>query len=107
PEPIDPGARCQSDRHRAPGSIGSGTTPGRVYRGKRMAGHMGDETSSTKNLEVVALDKKNNLITIKGAVPGATNGMVTLVRLGRIKGYTPPPEPEPEESEKSDTSEES
>ncbi len=93
-----PKTHGQSDRHRAPGSIGSGTTPGRVYKGKRMAGHMGSETVSTRNLEVVGIDKTNNLISIKGAVPGAAGGLIMITKLGRIKGYTPPPE-EKEEDE--------
>ena len=92
-----PKTHGQSDRHRAPGSIGSGTTPGRVYKGKKMAGHMGNETVSTKNLEIVALDKEKNLLIIKGGVPGPTGGLVRIEKLGRVKGYTPPPEEKPEE----------
>ncbi len=92
-----PKTHGQSDRHRAPGAIGSGTTPGRVYKGKKMAGHMGDRKVSVKNLEVVGMDKEKNLLVIKGAVPGPTNGLVTITKLGRIKGYTPPPEEKPEE----------
>jgi len=92
-----PKTHGQSDRHRAPGSIGSGTTPGRVYKGKKMAGHMGNVKSSAKNLEVVSLDKEKNLLTIKGAVPGSTGGLVMVTKRGRIKGYTPPPEEKPEE----------
>ena len=92
-----PKTHGQSDRHRAPGSIGSGTTPGRVYKGKKMAGHMGNVKSSAKNLEVVGIDKEKNLLTIKGAVPGATGGLVMVTKLGRIKGYTPPPEEKEEE----------
>lgn len=94
-----PKTHGQSDRHRAPGSIGSGTTPGRVYRGKRMAGHMGTDTVSTRNLEVVAIDRANNLMTVKGAIPGATGGLVMITKLGRIKGYTPPPEEKEVEEE--------
>lgn len=92
-----PKTHGQSDRHRAPGAIGSGTTPGRVYKGKKMAGHMGSVSASTKNLEVVGLDKEKNLLVIKGAVPGATGGLVMVTKLGRIKGYTPPPEEKAEE----------
>lgn len=92
-----PKTHGQSDRHRAPGSIGSGTTPGRVYKGKKMAGHMGSDTVSARNLEVVGMDKVNNLLIIKGAVPGATGGLVTITKLGRVKGYTPPPEEKVEE----------
>lgn len=92
-----PKTHGQSDRHRAPGAIGSGTTPGRVYKGKKMAGHMGNVQSSVKNLEVVGIDKANNLLVVKGAVPGSTSGLVILTKLGRTKGYTPPPEEKPEE----------
>lgn len=94
-----PKTHGQSDRHRAPGSIGSGTTPGRVLKGKRMAGHMGNETSTVKNLEVIAVDKKDNLLTVKGAIPGHVGGLVQITKLGRIKGYTPPPEEKEEEEE--------
>ena len=92
-----PKTHGQSDRHRAPGSIGSGTTPGRVYKGKKMAGRMGNATVSVKNLEVVGLDKEKNLLVVKGAVPGSTGGLVMITKLGRIKGYTPPPEEKPSE----------
>ena len=94
-----PKTHGQSDRHRAPGAIGSGTTPGRVYKGKKMAGHMGNEQVSTRGLEVVGIDKEKNLLTIKGAVPGSTDGLVMVTKLGRIKGYTPPPEEKEEDSE--------
>ena len=87
-----PKTHGQSDRHRAPGSIGSGTTPGRVLKGKNMAGHMGQDRVSYRNLEVIAVDKNLNLLTIKGGVPGPVGGLVIVEKLGRIKGYTPPPE---------------
>lgn len=93
-----PKTHGQSDRHRAPGSIGSGTTPGRVYKGKKMAGHMGNVQVSTRGLEVVGVNKDSNLLTIKGAVPGFVGGLVMVTKLGRIKGYTPPPEEKEEES---------
>ena len=93
-----PKTHGQSDRHRAPGAIGSGTTPGRVYKGKKMAGHMGNVQVSTKGLEVVGVDKEKSLLTIKGAVPGASGGLVMVTKLGRIKGYTPPPEEKVEEA---------
>lgn len=99
-----PKTHGQSDRHRAPGAIGSGTTPGRVYKGKKMAGHMGNVKVSTKGLEVVGIDKEKNLLTIKGVVPGANGGLVMVTKLGRIKGYTPPPE-EKVEAEGSENSE--
>jgi|SRR3989344_1500248 len=100
-----PKTHGQSDRHRAPGSIGSGTTPGRVYKGKKMAAHMGNNQVSTKGLEVVEIDLAENLITIKGAVPGPIGGLVTVTKLGRIKGYTPPPEEKPEEEDESESAE--
>ena len=101
-----PRTHGQSDRLRAPGAIGSGTTPGRVYKGKRMAGHMGNIQSSVKNLEVVGLDKDKSLLIVKGPVPGATGGLLMVTKLGRIKGYTPPPEEKvEEESEESKESE--
>lgn len=58
--------------HRAPGSIGQCQTPGRVFKGKKMAGHMGAERVTTQNLEIVRVDAERNLLLIKGAVPGAT-----------------------------------
>jgi large subunit ribosomal protein L3 len=64
--------------HRAPGSIGQCQTPGRVFKGKKMAGHMGDARVTTQNLEVVKVDVERNLLLIKGAVPGAKNGQVTV-----------------------------
>ena len=65
--------------HRAPGSIGQCQTPGRVFKGKKMAGHMGAERVTTQNLEVVRVDAERNLLLIRGAVPGAPGGHV-LVR---------------------------
>ena len=94
-----PKTHGQSDRHRAPGSIGSGTTPGRVLKGKRMAGHMGAVLVTTRGMEVVGIDKEKNILTIKGAVPGHTGTLITIAKLGRIKGYTPPPEEKPDESD--------
>ena len=64
--------------HRAPGSIGQCQTPGRVFKGKKMAGHMGDERVTVQNLEVVRVDKDRNLLLVKGAVPGAAGGFVTV-----------------------------
>jgi len=68
-----------SDHHREPGSIGPGTTPGRVYRGVRMAGHMGDERVTTKKVKVVHADTERNLLLLKGSLPGA-RGSLILVR---------------------------
>ena len=64
--------------HRAPGSIGQCQTPGRVYKGKKMAGHMGAARVTTQTLEVVKIDQENNLLLIKGAIPGAKGGDVIV-----------------------------
>ncbi|MER2491466.1 50S ribosomal protein L3 [Catenovulum sediminis] len=64
--------------HRAPGSIGQNQSPGKVFKGKKMAGHMGAERVTTQNLEIVRVDAERNLLLIKGAVPGATNGNVIV-----------------------------
>lgn len=64
--------------HRAPGSIGQCQTPGRVFKGKKMAGHLGAERVTTQNLEVVRVDVERNLLLIKGAVPGAPGGNVII-----------------------------
>ena len=64
--------------HRVPGSTGQCQTPGRVFKGKKMSGHMGDERVSTKNLTVVKVDPKRDLLLIKGAVPGAKGGRVIV-----------------------------
>jgi len=68
-----------SDHHREPGSIGPGTTPGRVYKGVRMAGHMGDTGVTTKKVRVVGTDPERNLLLVKGSLPGA-RGSLILVR---------------------------
>ena len=64
--------------HRAPGSIGQCQTPGRVWKGKKMAGHMGDVRVTTQSLEVVRVDAENNLLLVKGAIPGATGSHVVV-----------------------------
>lgn len=73
-----PKTHGQSDRHRAPGSIGSGTTPGRVYKGKRMGGRMGGVNKTVENLKVVKYDKDSGLLYVKGAVPGAKSGYLLI-----------------------------
>ena len=65
--------------HRAPGSIGQCQTPGRVFKGKKMAGHMGSARVTTQGLEIVKIDSENNLILVRGAVPGASGGVVVLM----------------------------
>ena len=67
-----------SDHHRAPGSIGPGTTPGRVYRGLKMAGHMGDEQVTTKKVKVVQADVDRHLLLIRGALPGSRGSLILV-----------------------------
>lgn len=69
--------------HRAPGSIGQRQTPGRVFKGKKMAGHMGNERQTTQNLQVVKVDAERNLLLIRGAVPGAPGGTVIVRRAAK------------------------
>ena len=73
-----PKTHGQSDRTRAPGSIGSGTTPGRVLKGTRMAGRMGNERITAKKLQVIQSDPERNLLLVKGSVPGANGGLLTI-----------------------------
>jgi large subunit ribosomal protein L3 len=75
-----PKTHGQSDRHRAPGSIGATTTPGRVFKGTRMAGHMGHERITVQSLEVVRVDTERNLVLVKGSVPGPNEGMLLVRR---------------------------
>ena len=73
-----PKTHGQTDRHRAPGSIGATTFPGRVLKGKRMAGHMGNRGVKARNLEVIQADPERNLLLVKGTVPGA-NGELLII----------------------------
>ncbi len=73
-----PKTHGQSDRHRAPGSIGSTTTPGRVFKGMRMSGHMGSQRVTVRNLEVFEADSARNLLLLKGAVPGTRNSLLLI-----------------------------
>lgn len=75
----------QSDRQRHPGSIGPGSTPGRVFKGTRMAGRMGNERVTVQNLRIVSVDAERNLILVKGAVPGPTNGMLIVRKAVKAK----------------------
>jgi large subunit ribosomal protein L3 len=77
-----PRTHGQSDRLRAPGSIGQGTTPGRVHKGKKMAGHMGVDTVTTKNALVVSFNEADNSIWVTGPVPGHRHSLVRLVIAG-------------------------
>jgi len=80
-----PKTHGQSDRHRAPGSIGQSTTPGRVYKGKKMAGRMGNEQVTVKNLEVIEVNGEE--VLIKGLIPGAIGSIVTIKRVGTNKKH--------------------
>ena len=77
-----PRTHGQSDRARAPGSIGGGTTPGKVYKGLKMGGHMGNRRITVKALEIIEIDAERNLLMIKGGVPGATNSLIQIRRNG-------------------------
>jgi len=79
-----PKTHGQSDRHRAPGSRGSGTTPGRVFKGSRGPGHMGNERVTQSHLMVALVDPERNLIGVRGAVPGPRGGLV-LIKEARKK----------------------
>jgi len=74
-----------STRHRPPGSIGSNTDPGRVIRGKKMAGRLGVERVTIKNIDVVKIDKDRNLLFVRGAVPGH-KGSYLILNKSRVKG---------------------
>lgn len=76
-----PRTHGQSDRERAPGSIGQTTTPGRVYKGKRMAGRMGQDQVTVKNLKVVGIDPEKNILTISGLVPGGRNSLLKIRKM--------------------------
>ena len=80
-----PKTHGQSDRHRAPGSIGSGTTPGRVYKGKRMAGNMGHDTVTVKNLTVIEISPEAKTLLLQGLVPGILNGIIKITKVGEVK----------------------
>jgi large subunit ribosomal protein L3 len=76
-----PKTHGQSDRLRHPGSIGSGTTPGRVWKNMRMAGHLGDERVTVKNLRILRVDAERNIVAIRGAIPGANGGLVVIRKI--------------------------
>ena len=73
-----PATHGQSDRQRSPGSSGSGTTPGRVYKGKRRPGHMGDVQVTSSHIRIAMVDPERNLIAVQGSVPGAKGGTVVI-----------------------------
>lgn len=80
-----PKTHGQSDRHRAPGSIGAGSSPGRVIKGHKMAGHMGNARVTVRNLEVVLADPARKLLLLKGAVPGSRNTLL-IIRKSALMG---------------------
>lgn len=79
-----PATHGQSDRARAPGSIGSSATPGRVFKGMKMAGHMGHEQVTVQNLKVLRIDVERNLLLVEGSVPGPNQGTLLIKRA--VKG---------------------
>lgn len=83
-----PRTHGQSDRERAPGSIGQTTTPGRVYKGKKMAGKMGNATATVKNLEIIEITA-DGIILIKGLIPGSLNNLVMVKKVGENKKFVP------------------
>ena len=76
-----PKTHGQSDRHRAPGSVGAGSSPGKVWKGQKMSGHMGNARITVRHLEVIEADLERNLLLVKGAVPGARNGLLLIQKL--------------------------
>ena len=79
-----PKTHGQSDRERAPGSVGGTTTPGRTFKGQKMAGRMGNDRVTAENLEVVVIDAERNLLAVRGSVPGA-NGGIVVVKPARVR----------------------
>ena len=84
-----PKTHGQSDRHRAIGSIGQTTTPGRVFKGKRMAGHYGNASITITGLVIIDIDESTNSLLVKGPVPGAKNGLLVIQKTGKAKNYSP------------------
>ncbi|PKB66872.1 MAG: 50S ribosomal protein L3 [SAR202 cluster bacterium Io17-Chloro-G4] len=78
-----PRTHGQSDRARAPGSIGGGTTPGKVFKGMKMAGHMGNRRITAKGVEIVKIDPDRNLLMLKGGIPGSINSLVQIRRTNK------------------------
>jgi large subunit ribosomal protein L3 len=81
-----PKTHGQSDRWRHPGSVGSGTTPGRTFKNMRMAGHLGDARVTVKNLRILSVDPERNLVALRGAIPGPKGGLV-LIRKKPLEVY--------------------
>lgn len=80
-----PQSHGQSDRLRAPGSIGASASPGKVFKGMRMAGQMGNERVTVQNLEVVRVDPERNVLLVRGSVPGANGGLVIVRRAVKVR----------------------
>ncbi|MFC1627083.1 50S ribosomal protein L3 [Patescibacteria group bacterium] len=80
-----PRTHGQSDRQRAPGSIGQGTDPGRVWKGKKMPGHYGTDTFTVRGLQIIAIDEATNIITITGTIPGHNKSLVQITKTGKAK----------------------
>jgi large subunit ribosomal protein L3 len=98
-----PKTHGQSDRHRAPGAIGSTTFPGRVWKGLRMAGHMGNARATVRGLKVVEANAEKNLLLLRGAVPGANDGIL-LVKKSKIAAGVTAPSTTPSADKKKETS---
>lgn len=77
-----PASHGQKDRNRAPGSIGAGSSPSRVWKGMKMSGQMGNENVTVRNIEVVEVRLDKNILLVKGSVPGARNGILQLIKAG-------------------------
>lgn len=80
-----PKTHGQSDRERAPGSIGQRSDPGRVWKGKKMAGHLGSTTKAVTNLQIISLDSDHYLLQVSGTIPGARHGLIKLTKTGSAK----------------------
>lgn len=80
-----PKTHGQSDRERAPGAVSAGTDPGRVFKGKRMPGRFGNERVTVQNLKVMLVDPERNLLAVKGAVPGARNGLLIIREAVKVR----------------------
>jgi len=77
-----PATHGQKDRLRAPGSIGAGSSPSRVWKGMKMSGQMGNETVTVRNIEVIEIRPDKNILLVRGSVPGSRNGILQLVKAG-------------------------
>lgn len=84
-----PRTHGQSDRERAPGSIGQGTTPGRVHKGKKMAGRSGNQRTTIKNLTLLDINENEKAFLIKGLLPGGRNAPLIVFKEGKTKNFTP------------------